>query len=428
MILVINMKKAVLVGVTTRKDQYDINYSINELTSLADTLGIFSCHVITQQLNSPNAAFYVGKGKVDEIKLAVSTYDADVVIFNDELSPAQLRNLNEAIDVEIIDRSLLILNIFAERIQTREAKLEIDLARNMYLYPRVSSLREKESRSGGSSGGLSSKGSGETQKELDKRRISKTIDHIKLELDEIQRMKSNQITKRKRNEVPIVALVGYTNAGKSSTMNTILNYINPINDKNVYEKNELFATLSTHNRQVTYKKTDFILTDTIGFVSKLPTHLIRSFRQTLEEIKNADLIIHVVDISSMYYREQMEITNQVLANLECQDIKTLYLLNKYDLYDDCNTEIIGVVNMPFSNKTKLNVLKLLDYIVEEIKPRSFELKVLIPYKEGKLVKVIEEKAKILNKEYRDNGVYYEIEINQIYYKELSLYEIDRNIS
>ena len=268
--------KAILVAVTTVNDQYDIEYSLDELENLASAANIDTVFKISQKLDKPNPKTYVGKGKLDEIKIAIVGYDAEIVIFNDELTPSQLRNVSEELNVECIDRSYLILKIFEQRATTKDAKLEIKLAKNMYMLPRISFLREKESRQGGTSGSLSNKGAGETQKELDKRHLMAEITHIKEELVQTKKMKEQQIEKRKRNDLPIVALVGYTNAGKSSTMNTILEYIEQT-DKTVLAKDQLFATLSTSNRKVTYDKKDFILVDTIGFVSKLPHHLINSF-------------------------------------------------------------------------------------------------------------------------------------------------------
>ena len=249
---------AILVAVSTNKDIYDIEYSLAELKSLAEAIQIHTVFQFAQKLEAPNSKTYVGKGKLSEIIMAIQGYEADMVIFNDELTPSQLRNVSDILKVECIDRSYLILKIFEQRAQTKEASLEIKLAKNLYLLPRVSFLREKESRIGGTSGSLSNKGAGETQSELDRRHIMAEITRLKNELEKRKTMKEQQIEKRKRNDIPIVALVGYTNAGKSSTMNTILDYVNK-ESKQVFEKDQLFATLSTYNRKITYEKKDFIL-------------------------------------------------------------------------------------------------------------------------------------------------------------------------
>ncbi len=401
--------KAILVAVTTLNDQYDINYSLDELDNLASAANIDAVFRISQKLEKPNPKTYVGKGKLDEIKIAIYAYDASIVIFNDELTPSQLRNVTDELKIECIDRSFLILKIFEQRATTKEGKLEIKLAKNMYMLPRISFLREKESRSGGTSGALSNKGAGETQKELDKRHLMAEINHIKNELIQTKKMKEQQIEKRKRNDLPIVALVGYTNAGKSSTMNTILEYIEQT-DKQVLAKDQLFATLSTSNRKVTYDKKEFILVDTIGFVSKLPHHLVNSFYQTLQEIKYADFIIHVLDSSSKYLNEQLNVVSNVLSSLEVNDVPSLFLLNKWDNTLDDSLTILGHQSLPFSNKTKLNVKELMDIIISNVGPSTIRAKLLLPYKEGKLAHKLEETSTIYFKEYQTFGTYYDVEM------------------
>lgn len=418
--------KAILVAVTTMNDQYDLNYSLDELDNLASAADIESVFRISQKLDKPNPKTYVGKGKLDEIKIAIQAFDASIVIFNDELTPSQLRNVTDELKVECIDRSYLILKIFEQRATTKEGKLEIKLAKNMYMLPRISFLREKESRSGGATGALSSKGAGETQKELDKRHLMAEINHIKTELLQTKKMKELQIEKRKRNDLPIVALVGYTNAGKSSTMNTILEYIEQT-EKQVLAKDQLFATLSTSNRKVTYEKKDFILVDTIGFVSKLPHHLVNSFYQTLQEIKHADFIIHVLDSSSKYLNEQISVVLNVLESLEVKDIPSLFLLNKWDNTLDEQMTIPGHQSLPFSNKTKLNVKELMDIIISNVGPSTIRAKLLIPYKEGKLAHQLEETSTIIHKEYQAFGTYYDVELPIKIYANYRDYDLENII-
>ena len=418
--------KAILVGVSTKDDIYDIDYSLKELENLAEALGIECVYKISQKLDKPNSKTYIGSGKLNEIVIAIHAYDADLVIFNDELSPSQLRNVEDALKVEVMDRSYLILKIFEDRATTREAKLEIKLAKCMYMLPRVQFMREKESRSGGASGAMSSKGAGETQAELDRRHLMAEINHLQNELEHAKKMKITQIEKRKRNDVPIVALVGYTNAGKSSTMNTILEFLDK--DKKVFAKDQLFATLSTYNRKITYKKKDFILVDTIGFVSKLPHNLVNSFYQTLQEIKYADYIIHVLDSSSEYINEQLNVVSNVLNSLEASTIPTIYLLNKWDKTLDESMTIIGQKSMPFSNKTKLNVEQLLEDISLEIGPSTIHVRLLLPYKEGKLASILETKAVIYKKEYQEYGMYYDVELPIKLYSTFYNYDLENMIS
>lgn len=426
-ILLGDFMNAILVAVTTNYDKYDINYSLDELKNLAlacDYTPVYRCF---QNLKAPNAKTYVGTGKLNEIKIAVTGYDADIVIFNDELTPSQLRNVSEYLNVECIDRSYLILKIFEARANTKQASLEIKLAKALYLLPRVAFMREKESRIGGTSGAMSNRGAGETQTELDRRHLMAEINRLRNELEKLKQMKEIQVQKRKENNVPIVALVGYTNAGKSSTMNSILEYVAK-EDKMVYAKDQLFATLSTYNRKITYDKKDFILVDTIGFVSKLPHNLINSFYQTLSEIKNADYIIHVVDSSSQYINEQLNVVMDVLASLNADKIPTLFLLNKWDNTIDENLSILGYESLNFSNKTKLNLKSLLDQIISNVGPSTIRARLLIPYKDGKSSHFLENNAYIYHKEYQNYGIYYDVEVPLSSYHMFRDYDLDNIVN
>lgn len=415
--------KAILVGITTKDDYYDIDYSLDELENLANTLDIDCVEKISQKLDKPNTKTYIGSGKLSEIRFNIIANDIDMVIFNDELSPTQIRNCSEVLEVEVIDRSYLILKIFELRAKERESKLEIKLAKDLYLLPRIQFMREKADRIGG--GGLT-RGSGETQKELDRRHLLSEINHIKNELEEINKRKKSQIEKKKKNEIPIVALVGYTNAGKSTTMNTILEYTNTKN-KDVYAKDELFATLSVYNRKINYNKVDFILVDTIGFVSKLPHNLINSFYHTLEEIKNADYIIHVVDTSNKYLATQTNVVLEVLAQLNVS-APSLFLLNKWDQTISEDIDVIGHKSLRFSNKYKNNVNELLDIILEEVSPSTMRFNLLIPYSKGDIAHMIETSCQINFKEYRENGTYFDCEVPKKLISKISEYDLDNLIS
>ena len=418
------MEKAILVGIKIKGTDTDLKYSLNELNNLATGLNYQVVNVLTQALDKPTSNFYIGAGKVEELKIMLNQTEATTIIFDDELSPSQIRNLENALNVTIMDRTFLILRIFEQRASTTEAKLEIKLAMNKYLLPREISKWGEDSREGGTSGSLSNRGSGETKRELNKRMLANEIVQIEKELAKIHQMKDRQIQKRKRNQVPIVALVGYTNAGKSTTMNTLINYLTSDNKKEVYAENKLFATLNTFNRRLTIKNCEFVLVDTIGFVSKLPHDLINSFKTTLKEIQSADYILHIVDISSRYFLEQINITNKVLNDIGVKGIPMLYVLNKYDMYDDQNTQIVGIDNLPFSNKSLLNIDVLVDKIYEHIKPNTKDVKLLIPYSEAKILNYLIENTNISKKEYSDNGIYLELEIAAKDYKLIEMYEID----
>ena len=417
---------AILVGIETRNDRYNISYSLDELRALAEVLDIKTIYTVSQRLDKPSPSTYVGGGKLTEIAAAVIAYNADLVIFNDELSPAQLENCRDALQVEVMDRSYLILKIFEEHAQTKEAKIQVKLAKNMYLLPRVQFMNPGEKRVSGASG--ITRGKGETSKELNRRMIEAEIVRLNKELKEIEVMKDNQIDKRKRNEVPIVALVGYTNAGKSSTMNSILKHTGVSIEKSVYEKDQLFATLETFNRKITYNKTEFMLVDTVGFVSKLPHNLVASFYNTLAEIRNADLIIHVLDSSSEYINEQLTVVMEVLNQLGALKIPQIMLFNKWDETRSEFLQVPGFKTVKYSNKTGLGLEILLQMILDEIKPSSIHARLLIPYSKGDLSNLIEEKAEISNKDYREDGIYYEVEIPKKLYSKVKDYDLDMLVS
>ena len=419
--------RALLVGITTKYDRYDIEYSLHELKNLAETLDYEIIDYVTQSLERPNASTYIGKGKLSEIAIMIHALDIDTVIFNDELSPAQLRNISNELQIEVIDRSYLILKIFDIRASSKDAKLEIKLARDLYLLPRLSSFHENQSRIGGGAS-TKTRGAGETQKELDRRHIMSEINHLKQEIEKSKKQKINQISKYQKNEIPIVALVGYTNAGKSTTMNTILDYVGISNDKQVYAKDQLFATLSTYNRKITYNKTDFMLVDTIGFVSKLPHNLVASFYQTLQEVKNADLIIHIADSSSEYIGNQLNVVTEVLYSLECEKIPSIYVLNKWDKTIDDSIYVPGKKTIKYSNITKQGLDELLDSITEEIGKSTVHAKIIIPYSKGDIINIIEEKATINTRDYQEKGVYYDIDIPSKLYHLIREYDLDLMIN
>lgn len=420
------MKKALLVLVKLKIDIYDIDYRYLEMKSLCESLDIDIVKYVYQSLEKPDTKFHVGSGKIKEILMESNNYD--LIVFDDELSPIQLKNIKNLTDIDIADRTSIILDIFKNRASSAEANLQINLARLRYELPRIGLYTDFASREGASGGGLHSKGSGETLNEIKRRQIHNLISRYSKELLEIKKKKALASSKRAKNNIPIVALVGYTNAGKSSTMNKIIETTSGDIQKMVYAENQLFATLDTRIRQINYNKHQFILIDTIGFVSKLPSLLIESFRSTLEEIRNADLIINVIDFSSPYYNEQYNITMNMLAQIGALDKKMLLLLNKYDLLKDQNLIIEGIESMPYSNYTNLNVDSLLDYIYEETIPYMIELKLDIPYRDQKICHLIEEHATIYEKAYLKDCTYYHISIDKKYYKLLSLYEKDNIIN
>ena len=401
------MEKAIVVGVELFDSEYSLEYSLDELTNLAKSLDIKVVERVSQKLDKINPKFYLGSGKVEEIKNMIVALDIDTVIFDDELSPSQIRNLEKTLEVKVIDRTLLILDIFQSRANTTEAILETKLAKLKYMLPRLVGLNNYMSRQGGGAG-VANKGSGEKQIELDRRKIAAEIIQIEERLKKIKNDRAAQRIKREKTNIPIVSLVGYTNAGKSTTFNTILKHSKVKNEKEVMEKDMLFATLGTSVRNVKLPNNqEILLIDTVGFVSKLPTLLVNSFRSTLEEILNSSLIIHVVDVSSPYYRNQIEVTKNVLSEIGVTDIKEIYLLNKID---KCETTpfIYEGKSIPFSNKSGLNNLELINLIENEIleEANSF-FNLNVPLSDGKAISLIEASGIIKAKIYMTEYIYYQ---------------------
>ncbi len=362
--------------------------------------------VLTQKLERVNSAHYIGSGKVEEVAHLVAKNDANLVIFNDELSPSQIRNLEHELQCKVIDRTILILDIFASRAKTREAQLQVEVAQLKYMMPRLIGLNASLSRQ---AGGIGSKGPGEKKLELDRRRIEEQIHKLNKELDALVLARQNQRKLRKKNATPVVALVGYTNAGKSTTMNALLNVSNAEADKSVFEKNMLFATLETSTRQIQLPDNkQFLLTDTVGFVSKLPHQLVKAFRSTLEEVTEADLLLHVVDLSHPEFQAQIEITNKVLDELGVKETPMVYVYNKADLVDNEFTPSTQeAVRISAKNLTNI------DTLINSIKSHLFHHYVketfLIPYDKGNIISYLNDHATVFETEYLDNGTLITVE-------------------
>ncbi len=410
---------AVIVGINTGNDE-EFSYEIEELKNLCEASNIEVLDEVYQSLDAPNNATYVGKGKLTEIKQIASSLKVDLVIFNDELSPAQLKNIKKAIgdDLEVFDRTMLILDLFERRAKTKEASLQVEIARLKYNLPRLIGSRSYLSRvtGGGGGGGGARRGLGETKLELDRRHIEKNILRAKTELEKITKARSITREKRSNNGLKVVAFVGYTNAGKSSTINALLNSTNKL-DKNVYVKNMLFATLSTSTRSIKLSNNhEFLLTDTIGFVSKLPHHLVESFKSTLEEIKEASLIVHVVDASSPYMDQQIETTRKVLQELDVLDIPNIFVFNKVDLVKEPRfiTSIYPDALL-ISSKTMQGYNDLIETIDTLLFPKEYNVLYKIPYTLGKIYNALKEKTTVLNTEYQNDGIYVQAIVSEYYY-------------
>jgi GTP-binding protein HflX len=401
------LEKAVLVAVNSGDTEL-FNYQLEELKNLCEACQVEVVGTITQRLSSTHPAFYVNRGKLDEIKNMVNATDAEVVIFNGELSPSQIGNIEEIVDTRIIDRTMLILDIFDRRARTKEAQLQVSIATARYMMPRLIGSRKYLSRLGGGGGGAAGarRGAGETKLELDRRHLGDQIVRMKTELEELVKSRETSRKMRQDKQIPVVALVGYTNSGKSSTLNAIMHFVeNENEDKNVYVEDMLFATLETATRRIKLPSNkEFLLTDTVGFVSKLPHHLVESFKSTLEEIKEASLIIHIVDASSPFLDLQVKTTKEVLAELGVENVKTLYAFNKIDLAKDFIIPAEYKDALKVSATTLEGYPELTSWIENELFGDYKEYTLNIPYAKGDIFSYLKENTEVTATEYQEQGI------------------------
>ena len=317
-------QKTVLVGVVTSdQSEQQLSEYLDELAFLSETAGVIAVKRFTQKLAHPDPRSFVGKGKLEEIKKYVSlNREVELVIFDDELTGSQIQNIEKELGVKTIDRSDLILDIFASRAKTAQAKTQVELAQYQYILPRLKGMWKHLERQGG---GVGTRGPGETEIETDRRIVKDKISLLRKRLTEIDRQASTQ--RQERGEFIRVSLVGYTNVGKSTLMNLL-------SKSEVFAENKLFATLDTTTRKVVFEQTPFLLSDTVGFIRKLPHHLVESFKSTLDEVREADILLHVVDISHLQYEEQLKVVNKTLAELGASEKPTITIFNKMDRYEE----------------------------------------------------------------------------------------------
>lgn len=394
---------AILVGVNLNNDP-TFEVSMKELKSLTEACDMEVVCIHTQNLPSPNTALYVGTGKVSEIRESLALYEANTVIFDNTLSPIQVRNLTNELNAVVMDRTLLILQIFDQRAKTGEAKMQVELARLQYMLPRLVGLHNNLSRQGGGSGSLSNKGSGEKKLELDRRRIEKQISFLKKELNSIEQNKETMRKRRNLSPLPKVALVGYTNAGKSTIMNQLVSRFSNDESKKVLEKDMLFATLETSVRQISPPgKKSFLLSDTVGFIDKLPHTLIKAFRSTLQEVKEADLLIHVIDFSNPDFPEHIRVTKETLEELSASHIPVLYVYNKADKLDPLASPKLVENKLYLSAKHTKGIDSLLDTLDSLLSNGDKTVNLLIPFSEGQIISRLTKDALILSTEYLTEG-------------------------
>ncbi|MEK5433464.1 GTPase HflX [Lysinibacillus sp. FSL R7-0073] len=418
------IEKAILVGVNLRNDAH-FDYSMEELQNLAEALNVEVVGVVTQNLERVTPSHYVGTGKIEEIKNFYEEAQANLVIFNDELSPSQIRNLERDLATKVIDRTMLILDIFGRRAKTREAQMQVELAQLQYMLPRLVGLHASLSRQGGGTGGgFKNRGAGETKLELDRRKIEDQIAKIKKDLEQVKDQRETQRKQRRKNALPVVSIVGYTNAGKSTIMNQLLAEIGQEEHKQVFEKDMLFATLETSVRQIELpdKKT-FLLTDTVGFVSKLPHHLVKAFRSTLEEARDADLLLHVVDVSNSEHGFMMDVTNETLKAVGVEGIPTIYVYNKADLAQ-VPYPVVSGDNIWVSAKQGVGLEELIQLVRQHIFSDYVTCEMLIPYDQGNIVSYLNEHASVSNTAYEEGGTLLSLEVKEADYAKYQQYVVN----
>ncbi|QQY80510.1 GTP-binding protein HflX [Keratinibaculum paraultunense] len=416
-------ERALIVGVKLITDTVDIDNSMDELEKLVNAAGGVVVSRIVQKRDAIDTAYFIGKGKAQEIKNYCEELDIELVVFNDELSGAQIRNLEKIIDRKIVDRTNLILDIFANRAKSKEGKLQVKLAQLKYRLPRLVGFRDYLSREGG---GIGTRGPGEQKLETDRRHILREINNIEKALKDAEKARSIKRKRREKSNLPIVALVGYTNAGKSTLMNRLIETDDKTNrNKKVFVYDMLFATLDTSLRRGRLPNGQpFLITDTVGFVSKLPTHLIEAFKGTLEEVKYADLLLHVVDASNSDLDIQIKTTYNILKELEVLDKPIITVFNKMDktniedlIYDTryVDKEIF------ISSREHTNLDELLNMIEKSLPQKYKKVDLMIPYNRQSLVNYFLDNYEVDHIEYLIEGTRINLSINQIDFERYSKY-------
>lgn len=414
----LEMERAIIVGVNL--NNYSEFEDLDELKLLAEACDIEVNHAIFQNLDKINSATYIGKGKVEEIKEYINDNKIDLVIFDNELSPSQIKNLQNILDITVLDRTALILEIFSRRAKTKEAKIQVEIAKLEYILPRLVGMRTELGRQGGGSG-LSNKGAGEKKIELDRRKIESRIVELNKELDDIEKERNVQRRKRESSQIPLVSLVGYTNAGKSTILNMLIDEFSKNDNKKVLQKDMLFATLDTSVRKITTSNNkNFLLSDTVGFLNKLPHSLIKAFRSTLEEVKSADLLIHVVDYSDDNFNKKIEVTKNTLKEIGAENIPVIYVYNKSDLKDVKIPKMEdNIIYMSALNK--IGIIELVNLISDKIFENYISCRLFIPFEKGDVLSHLNEEVIIEKVDYLENGTLIKTLLSEKNYNKYKLY-------
>ena len=407
-------ERAVLVGLNAdlfTKEQTATEESLEELEALLETAGGFCTGKVLQNRHTPDSHSFIGEGKAQEVRMLVEATASTMVVFDNELSPKNIRALEEIIGVTVLDRSALILDIFAQRAKTKEGRLQVELAQYKYLLPRLSGMGASLSRQGG---GIGTRGPGETKLESDRRHIRERINRLENELEQVRKVRGVQRERRMKNSVPVVAIVGYTNAGKSTLLNQLTGAGIPAN-------NRLFDTLDTTSRQLTVSDNlDVILSDTVGFIAKLPHHLVNAFHATLEELEYADLLLHVIDASDPNREEHIAVVDRLISKLAKSDTPVLQVYNKADLiYPEDLPHGENIV--PISAKKGMNMDGLLTAIEKALAHARHHVVVVLPYSMGGMVETLHNNAQVISTDYTADGIEMEVILDEILYGRLREY-------
>ena len=410
-------ERAVLVGLNAdcfTKEQTATEETLEELEALLETAGGFCTAKVLQNRHTPDSHSFIGEGKAEEVRMLAEATQATMVLFDNELSPGHIRALEEILGVTVLDRSALILDIFAQRAKTKEGRLQVELAQYKYLLPRLSGMGKSLSRQGG---GIGTRGPGETKLESDRRHIRERINRLQTELEQVRQVRAVQRDRRMKNSVPVVALVGYTNAGKSTLLNQLTGAGIPAN-------NRLFDTLDTTSRQLTVSDNlDVVLSDTVGFIAKLPHHLVDAFRATLEELEYADLLLHVIDSSDPNRQEHIAVVESLITKLAKPGTKVLQCYNKADLVPAEDIPI-GEDVVKISASLGYGMEDLLKAIEKSLGHSRHHIQVTLPYSMGGMVETLHNNAQVLNVDYTGEGIVVETIVDPILYGKLRDYITD----